>query len=109
MYNGLTINTSDFNLPQEKKHNTSDLEILLELDQNEVTHIWDCLHAWADKQMTAFVASEEPGMAEAQEQGEKTADNDTDNTQKVSSYPSSMQLYVFVHSLTRKFAVHLKD
>lgn len=60
-------------------------EVLLELSQDEVTHIWDSLQAWADEQMTAFIAKEEQGLAEAQGQGRETADNYTGNTSKVLS------------------------
>lgn len=30
---------------------------MLELSRGEVKHVWGCLQAWADEQVTAFVAS----------------------------------------------------
>lgn len=58
-------------------------EALLELNENEATHIWDHLQAWADEQVTAFVAKEEQGLEEAQRQGREKPDEDTGDTQKV--------------------------
>lgn len=59
-------------------------EVILELSQDEVTLIWDCLQAWADEQVTAFVATEEQCLAEAQGHGRETAD-DTGSSQEVST------------------------
>lgn len=70
-------------LSHEKKSKSVDLEeILLELSQDEVTHIWGGLQAWADEQITAFIAKEEQCLAEAQGQGRETAADDTGNTSK---------------------------
>lgn len=84
-------------------------EILLELSQNEVTHIWECLQAWADEQMTAYIAKEEQGLAEAQEQRRGTDADDTGNANMVSlSFSvtticfSSAMLWQHVNEMNKK-------
>lgn len=55
---------------------------MLELSQSEVKHIWDCLHAWADEQVAAFVAQERQTEEGTLGCGEAAA-SDPDNTDKV--------------------------
>ncbi|XP_063884289.1 condensin-2 complex subunit G2-like isoform X1 [Scylla paramamosain] len=64
----------------EKKRKTVDLEeVVLELSRGEVKHVWGCLQAWADEQVTAFVAEHHNQNEEIAASGTNNKDQESTN------------------------------
>ena len=82
---------------QEKKRKSIDLEeLVLELERSEVKHIWSCLHAWADLQVTAFVVEQQQQQQEEEDQQERQEEGDAASGQPTTDKVLNLTLFNFI-------------
>ncbi|MPC13951.1 Carboxypeptidase A4 [Portunus trituberculatus] len=87
----------------EKKRKTVDLEeVVLELSRGEVKHVWGCLQAWTDDQVTAFVAEHDT-------HNEETTASDTNNKDQESTNRYNEKLLEGIVKFTYIYISAFKD